>query len=156
MRDREAINRFCGFFLLGWKAYKSGEMDSFLATALTGMNKLSETQLSSLRQLFDISMRLNRDIFGDHAFRKSLATADVSPRRQVLNIALFDVCSVKFAKLNQKIGANPAALTKVRRAFATLLSDKRFVTAITYSTNSTQAVATRFEMSESVLQNSLI
>ncbi len=101
-------------------------------------------------------MRLNRDIFGDHAFRKSLATADVSPRRQVLNIALFDVCSVNFAKLNQNIGANPAALTKVRRAFATLLSDKRFVTAITYSTNSTQAVATRFEMSESVLQNSLI
>ena len=33
MRDREAINRFCGFYLLGVDAYR-GDMDSFLADTL--------------------------------------------------------------------------------------------------------------------------
>ena len=151
MRDREAINRFCAFFLLGWTSYKSGEMDSFLASALTAMNKLSSSQLAKLRQLFEISMRLNRATFGDHAFRKSLATP-FSARRQVLNIALFDVCSVSFAELHQEISSGPATLDKVRHAFSTLIGDKSFSKSITYSTNSTQAVATRFEMSQLFLR----
>jgi hypothetical protein len=153
MRDREAINRFCAFFLLKWTAYKSGEMDSFLASALTGMNRLSSAHLANLRHLFDVSMRLNREIFGDHAFRKSLATADQNSRRQVLNIALFDVCSVNFAKFNQQINSSTSA--KVHQAFSALIADKDFSKAITYSTNSTQAVAARFEMSEAALRQAL-
>jgi len=33
MRDREALNRFCAFSIIGWPDYKSGDMDSFLAEA---------------------------------------------------------------------------------------------------------------------------
>jgi hypothetical protein len=150
MRDREAINRFCAFFLIDWTNYKSGEMDSFLARALMGMNKLSTTQLTKLRTLFDASMRLNREIFGDHAFRKSLATS--GSRRQVLNIALFDVCSVNLARFNQKITGNAAAAEKVRNAISKLITNPVFVKSITYSTNSTNAVTTRFKMTEEALE----
>jgi Protein of unknown function DUF262 len=154
MRDREAINRFCAFFLLGWKNYKSGEMDSFLASALTYMNKqLSDKQLLALRHLFDTSMRLNREAFKEHAFRKSLASG--GSRRQVLNIALFDVCSVNFAKRFREITSNSDGIEKARRAMASLLADPQFVKSITYSTNSTQAVTTRFELAGTALDRAL-
>jgi hypothetical protein len=154
MRDREAINRFCAFFLLKWTAYKGGEMDSFLATALSAMNRLSPIHLSNLRQLFDGSMRLNREIFGDHCFRKSLASQNPNPRRQVLNIALFDVCSVHLARLQQEL--KPSAFPRIRETFSRLLENADFSKAITYSTNSTQAVATRFSMSEAALRQALV
>lgn len=155
MRDREAINRFCAFYLLGPSRFKSGDMDGFLAYALIAMNKLSKDQLAILRQRFDASMRLNREAFGDHAFRKSLATSDTSQRRQVLNIALFDVCSVNFAKMFNEIGAGASALAKVRLAISKLITNEQFAKAITYSTNSTQAVNARFEMSEMALLEAL-
>lgn len=152
MRDREAINRFCAFFFLDWTNYKSGEMDGFLAKALTGMNRLSSIQLEKLRTVFDASMRLNREIFADHAFRKSIATARTSTRRQVLNIALFDVCSVLLARFHQRILGNPQVAKKIHAAVSGLLLDKQFVTSITYSTNSTQAVGMRFKMAEDAIE----
>src|SRR6185437_6637276 len=46
MRDREAINRFCSFYLLGWHSYKSGEMEPFLASGLEVMNAMSLDELA--------------------------------------------------------------------------------------------------------------
>ena len=40
VRDREALNRFCAFSIIGWTEYKSGDMDSFLAEALKRMNRM--------------------------------------------------------------------------------------------------------------------
>jgi hypothetical protein len=152
MRDREAINRFCAFLLLKRTNYR-GEMDSFLARALTEMNTFTTNTLVDLRRLFDGSMRLNRELFKEHAFRKSLSSTDASSRRQVLNIALFDVCSVCLAQQGQKIAGNTSAIIRARQAIRDLLQQKEFVTAITYSTNSTQAVTTRFEMAEAALNS---
>ncbi|MDM8524445.1 hypothetical protein QUF80_13840 [Desulfococcaceae bacterium HSG8] len=45
MRDREAINRFCAFRLLGYKRYR-GNMDSFLAECLEEMNNISSDELN--------------------------------------------------------------------------------------------------------------
>ena len=150
MRDREAINRFCSFYMLGWTSYK-GDMEVFLGSGLEKMNELSPAELSELRTNFAESMRTNRELFGDHAFRKSLGSIDPDGRRNVLNIALFDVCSVMLAKYHKRLTQNPSAGKSVKLAFRMLLSDDRFTKAITYSTNSTQAVTTRFELTEQVL-----
>ena len=148
MRDREAINRFCSFYILGWRAYKSGEMEPFLASGLEAMNGMSKEELVDLRNCFAESMRLNRALFGDHAFRKSLA--NTAGRRQVLNIAFFDVCSVLLAQFAPEC-CRESVYAKVRLAFKVLLEDERFAKSITYGTNSTQSVSTRFELAENVL-----
>ncbi|SHH07068.1 DUF262 domain-containing protein [Bradyrhizobium erythrophlei] len=148
MRDREAINRFCSFFLNGWKSYKS-DMEVFLASGLEAMNVLPQSELLGLRNKFSESMRMNRYLFGDHAFRKSLGNPD--GRRNVLNIALFDVCSVLIARYSDELATKSKSGDRVRLAFKYLLSDDRFLKAITYGTNSTQAVTTRFELAEAVL-----
>jgi Protein of unknown function DUF262 len=147
MRDREAINRFCAFKLLGWKSYKTSDMDSFLAATLKKLAALTDSQRLSLRTEFDHAMKLNRALFGDHAFRKSLASNDPSPGRSVINISLFEVCAVTMADLTiQPNGSEEES--RLRKAIVSLMDDAEFVRAITYSTNSTKTVQQRFAAME--------
>jgi hypothetical protein len=151
MRDREAINRFCAFRLLGWREYPDGNMDAFLAEALGLMNRYSEEQLDQLRAAFERSMSNNFALFGNHAFRKSLASQAV--RRSALNIAFFDVCSVLLADLSEADVS--AAGTGLVRSIRTLIHDERFEPAITYATNSRKRVQTRFELLEQAVRGAL-
>lgn len=152
MRDREAINRFCGFYLLGEESYARGDMDGFLARALEEMQG-GAVNLEYLYDKFLYSMKVNRYLFNDHAFRKSLARLDKHASRSVLNIALFDVCSVLFAEVDK----NMVKLhdSDLREAFGMLIGDETFNHAITYSTNSTRQVKTRFEIARDVLSEVL-
>ena len=72
MRDREFVNRFCAFQLLGLDEYR-GDMDDFLATCLRQMNKLEESELSRLSDEFRRSLANNFMLFGRHAFQKARA-----------------------------------------------------------------------------------
>jgi hypothetical protein len=152
MRDREAINRFCAFYLLGEKSYTKGDMDGFLARALEEMQG-NAIDLNHLYDRFVFSMAANRFLFKDHAFRKSLAHLDKYAPRSVLNIALFDVCSVLFADLEKEVIKSHAVA--LREVFSMLIGDTTFNHAITYSTNSTRQVQTRFEIARDVLAETL-
>jgi hypothetical protein len=149
MRDREAINRFCAFLLLGSEEYR-GDMDVFLANTLEQMNQVNEITLSFLTKTFDNTMRVNRFLFGKHAFRKSLATGSDYASRSVINIALFDVCSVLLAR-TEEIAIKENA-EKIRNTIKSLINNEEFNHAITYSTNSTRQVKKRFEMAEAAFQ----
>jgi Protein of unknown function DUF262 len=151
MRDREAINRFCAFKLLGWADYR-GDMDAFLATTLKTMNDTTEPELSRLRDALDRSLTSNRELFGAHAFRKSLAMDDPTARRNILNMALFEVCMVLLAQVPERLSRRSPQGQQIRRALMDLVHDERFSLAITYSTNSTRAVTTRFEMAQEALR----
>jgi hypothetical protein len=153
MRDREAINRFCAFKLLGQQSYTSGDMDDFLGKGLTKLGGLEEEDRQKLMESFIDSMRLNRKLFKIHAFRKSLASATPSAGRSVINISLFEVCSVL---LSDEAVLNAESTHKaVKDAIIELLQDDSFNKAITYSTNSTVAVKTRFERMRSAVKEAL-
>ena len=148
MRDREAINRFCAFKLLGVSEYNA-DMDDFLARTLERMNKLSEADLETLKQSFNLSMQNNYFLFGKHAFRKSLASSEPNASRAVINIALFDVCSVMFSTID------PATVEKhadqLRQIIRELVTSPDFIQAITYATNGLTQVKARFEIIEAAL-----
>lgn len=145
MRDRECINRFAGFHLFGRSDYR-GDVDTLLADGLRRMNGMDGEELEELRRCFDASMRANYDIFGRHAFRKhSYDTA----KRSVINVALFDVFSVLFARANEELLI--ANADTIRTRFFDLMADDEFRDAITYSTNSTRKVQTRFTKAEAAL-----
>ena len=152
MRDREAINRFCAFFLLGEQKYTSGDMDAFLAHALSDMNS-GNVDLKSLHNKFIHSMNANKHLFENHAFRKSLASLSNWSARSVLNIALFDVCSVVFADIETKMIKDNA--DAIRQGFKTLIENGEFNHSISYSTNSTRQVKTRFRMVRDLIDRTL-
>lgn len=142
MRDREAVNRFAGFHVLGWRAYERGDMDEFLARAIEKLNGTDDRELSKLGRVFEKSMKINYELFDHHSFRKSLAGK--SNRRSVVNIALFDVLSWAFARIPSS--AVEEDREEIAESIRELLADAQFEKAITYSTNSTAPVRTRFEM----------
>lgn len=152
MRDREAINRFCSFRLLGWRNYSSGGMDDFLAEGLKRMNQMTDLQLEDLRNGFDRALTLNFELFGPHAFRKSLA-GPASVNRSVLNIALFEVSTVLFSESDavMLLERKEAVKYLVRN----LIKDPVFEQAITYGTNSRKPVSIRFERLETELRRAL-
>ena len=150
MRDREAINRFAGFCLLGWKSYVNGDMDEFLAKALDRLNR-RDTEGDDIRHdlenAFIQSMRNNHELFDRHAFRRSLATG--RSNRSVINIALFDVFSWVFTKIpRERIDEDK---DEIRQIIIKLVKNKMFEEAITHSTNSTKPVKARFGMVEQAL-----
>lgn len=148
MRDREAINRFCAFHILGEGSYKSGDMDDFLARALKIMNENPKI-LDNLTEQFIHSMNANRYLFGDHAFRKSLAKREEFAPRSVLNIALFDAFSVLLVNYSAESIKDNAELIKEKTK--ELIENPTFIHSITYSTNSTKQVHNRFKLAREML-----
>ena len=148
MRDREAINRFCAFKLLGVDAYR-GDMDVFLAKGLAVLSRCEEAERTRLLDEFERASDLNAELFGQHAFRKSLA-GDPSATRTVINISLYEVCMVTMSGLGD---LSKSQKSNLRQLIVELLSDDHFVNAITYSTNNSSQVRPRFEAMEDVVNS---
>lgn len=147
MRDREAVNRFAAFHILGPDAYDSGDMDDFLARAIECLNAKDDGWLKRLAGRFRLSMRNNHALFDRHAFRKSLAWDQ--DKRSVINISLFDVLSTVFSVTPQQAVDDNA--DEIFGRVVELVSDDAYAHAITYSTNSTTQVKVRFRMTVEAL-----
>lgn len=152
MRDREVINRYCAFYLFDVNEYK-GDMDDFLAKALLVMNKMDGSELQEMYDNFIKSMNINYELFERHAFRKSLLESNYAART-VINVSLFEVVSTLIAKNYQFINENNKELYKESIRFA--LNDYSFNYAISYSTNNTQQVKTRFKILSYLLEENVI
>ena len=149
MRDREFVNRFCAFRLLGVDEYR-GDMDQYLAMCLRRMNKMAHQDLNALATDFHRALANNRLLFGKHAFRKHAPGQDW---RSVLNASLWDVMSTGLSRYSEDlIQSDSAALLD---AFYNLLANEEFNTAITYATNDQKRVRARFEMTKEMLRGVL-
>ena len=152
MRDRELINRFCGFKTLGIRHYQ-GDMDDFLARTLEQMNTANSQELDRLHQTFETSMRHNKMLFDRHAFRKSIGNLPWSGKRTIINMALFDVFSVIFSEID-----TPTIMQKqhsIREAFSRLLQDQAFLATITHATSHKNAVIKKFNLAEQTLKRAM-
>ena len=149
MKDREAINRFCSFYLLGPETFK-GDIDAFLADGLKELNSKSSEDIEELMIKFRMSMKANAKIFGENAFRKH--SRDQS-RRHPINLSLFDIFSVLFAKFD----ANTVYQSRdaIREGFFDLQEDDKFVSAITTATSDIKKVANRFKKLEAMIEGAI-
>lgn len=149
MRDREFVNRFCAFHLFGPSEYR-GNMDDFLAKGLKRMNEMDDEQRSVLRRDLQRALSNNLEVFGQHAFRKSMSGQD---RRSVLNASLWDVMSTGLSRYpKDKIYDDRFRL---RNAIEELLEDEDFNKSITYATNDTKRVVHRFKVVRAMLEETL-
>lgn len=148
MRDREAINRFVAFSLIGWQNYTTGDMDSFLAKGLKILANCSAEERTDLRRKFDFAMSLSQRLFKQHTFRKSLTSQNSDAARSVINISLFEVSAVVLAR---RADANAMDDASLHYQMVNLVGNEAFARSITYSTNSTQAVHERFSRFEAAM-----
>ncbi len=149
MRDREFVNRFCAFQILGVKKYHN-DMDSFLADALKQMNVMNESELEILAREFQLGLENNFKLFGEHAFRKYKPG---QTQRSVINAAYWDVMSTGFSKYEWS-EIEPKAET-IWKAFIDLIKNEEFSRAITSGTNNTDRVKTRFRLASELINQYL-
>lgn len=149
MRDRELINRFCAFKLLGPGLYK-GDMDDFLAKALDKMNGLPEFELEALSKQFRASMANNYLVYGKHAFRKHRSPFD---GRSVINASLWDVMATELSVYSKsQVEANKE---KLQEATYDLFTNYLFQEAISLGTNQVARVKERFSLAREMLKEVL-
>ena len=149
MRDREFVNRFCAFTLLRLDLYK-GDMDEFLAEALKTMNKLGEPKLNDLSIQLHRSLSNNLAVFERHAFRKHNKDQE---RRSILNASLWDVMATGLAHYSKEIVEKNK--DRLLEGFYELMGSDEFVESITYGTNDTKKVSSRFALVKEMLKRTL-
>jgi len=149
MRDREFINRFCAFNLLGIEQY-TGDMDDFLAKALKLMNTSSAACLEKVSSQLKMTLINNKKIFDRHAFRKHSAN---QWNRNVINASLWDVMSIGLSRYPEPVVE--ARAEDLRQGFYGLMSDSEFVESISLGTNQVNRVKKRFEKSSKMFKEVL-
>lgn len=97
MLDREFVNRFLAFYMLGEKKY-GGEIDLFLADALSQLSNMPDETFNAIERRFTKSMFYAFEIFGEDAFRKTKTKGSL--KRKPISKALFDTISVNLARLD--------------------------------------------------------
>ncbi len=147
MRDREFVNRFCAFEVVGIEGY--GDMDDFLAESLRRMNA-NPTILPGLSEKFRVSMENNISVFGRHAFRKHAPNQEY---RNMINAALWDVMSTGLARYSPD--AVEERKEALQSAFYRLMNDEEFLHAITYSTNAVKQMKSRFAATREMFAEAL-
>ena len=146
MRDREFINRFCAFQLLGIDNYK-GDMDDYLADALNHMNELDDVELEKLSNELRVSLKNNKTVFGKHAFRKHQSSTG---KRSVINASLWDVMSLGLSRYPEQLVEG--RVEQLKEAFYELLDDEMFNGSISLGTNQVERVNTRFSKTNEMLR----
>jgi hypothetical protein len=146
MRDREFVNRFCAFWLVGFEQYKK-DMDDFLATSLEMMNMKSPEELGQLSDCFRLGLQNNYALFDRQAFRKHTPG---QTDRNVINASLWDVMATGLARYPESLVTDRAETFRAK--FYALLQDDEFRGAITYSPNSTKNVRKRFELADGMFK----
>ncbi|MXX05599.1 MAG: DUF262 domain-containing protein [Gammaproteobacteria bacterium] len=150
MRDRECINRFLAFYDRGLNGY-TGNMDNFLRDVLGDKRAMGDAYWQEMTSRFMLSMEISKRIFGRDAFRKPRGEGE---RRSVINVALFDVFSVLFAKHGDSI--KPEFDDLIRRGLAELVGQEDYFDAISFATNGVKKVALRFERTETMILGALL
>lgn len=154
MRDREFVNRFCAFYLLGEEHYPGdNQMDEFLAESLKKMKKMTPEELAELADRFQISMKNNQAIFGRHAFRKHTqdsSDSSDSSRQNPLNVAIFDVFSVYLARYSELEASEKSS--QIRQTFYRLLKEEDFYKAISGGTTTKRRIVNKFKAAEKAFE----
>ena len=152
MLDKELILRFVAFKLNDYGDYKE-PMIKFLNDVMETLGTLEQEELRMLKTGFKKAAKLSWELFGEDAFRKSLAY-EKSPK--MINRGLFEVVTVVFSNFGkqekEKLLKNK---TKFVERFRDLLKNDKFFNAITSSTATVENVKLRFNKMHELVEEFL-
>lgn len=158
MLDRDFVNRFLCFYLLGTDNYGTKEfgqdLDTFMSKAMASLNNKTETELNKIREDFKNAMILSKDVFGEKAFRKVHKNHDRLPP---INKAIFDTIATQFGLLTatQRVELK-AKKTAFKNGLKDLLNqDEYFFTSVTTSTGDKKRVVYRHSKVDELIKQTL-
>lgn len=146
MQDRELVLRFMAYQVLSPNDYRSS-MSQFLDMAMERLGE-DEHLFDSLAQKFNQSLLISEEIFGEHAFSKSIRSGSNS-----FNRTLYEVWTYYFSFFN----SDQRDLLKKKKEsfiddFKELLTEAKFDDAITFASATTNKVLYRFAEISKLIQ----
>ena len=142
MLDREFVNRFLAFYLLGVNQY-NGNLEEFMNAVMSILKCAEKDVLDHCRTDFTRSMVCAKELFGDYAFGRKRTNGTYA----ALNRPLFEAVSVNLAKLKEE---ECQILQKkkelVNAKYDELFENTEFVTAISDGTAKIVNVRIRHKM----------
>lgn len=154
MEDRDFVNRFVAFYLLGYEDNYEGELDKFLNDGMERLASIKDNERHKIKEAFKKSMQLSFYIFGDDAFRKRYDINET--RRRPISKAVYDTISVNLAWLpDVQQNALKIKKKKFRSEVIRLFNDDTFHRSITTATGQKFNVKMRFEKIKSLIQEIL-
>jgi hypothetical protein len=143
MLDREFVTRFFAFYISPVSEYKP-DLDSYMNNKMKSIRNIYPNTLNKIKHNFVESMKLAKNIFGKHAFRKVFHKDD---HRNPINKALFEVWSVTLAQLNDNersiIEKNK---TLIFDSFIELMNnDEHFIGVISTATGDIKRIEYRYK-----------
>ena len=152
--DRDFVNRFIAFYLLGYEENYEGELDKFLNDGMARIMDLEQSILDEIRHDFTGAMNTCYNIFGQDCFRKRYRSGDY---RKPISKAVFDTVSVNVARLSD---SERELLEQNHEKFAkgmiNLFNEEEFNVAISNSTGQKNRVKLRFEKVRNLINESTI
>ena len=158
MLDRDFVNRFLAFYLLGVENYGTKEygqdLDTFMSKAMAVIYDKSDEELEQIKTQFKKAMTLSKSIFGKVAFRKVYRNHKRIPP---INKAYFDALSTQFALLNNK---EVSSLEENKIKFKEQLkirigNDESFFLSLTSSTGNKGNTQYRHNCIKELIQNAI-
>jgi len=146
MLDRDFVNRFLAFYLLGIDNYGTKEygqdLDTFMSKAMATIYDKTDEELAKIKDSFKKAMVLSKIIFGREAFRKVYYNYDRLPP---INKAMFDALAVQFALLSDSERDKLKDKKKEFKEglFELLNNDGYFFTSVTSSTGDKNRILKR-------------
>lgn len=148
--DRDFVNRFLAFYLLGFDDAYEGEVDRFLNEAMGKINELADKTLNKIEEDFKASMIANYKIFGNDAFRKRY---DKNDYRKPISKAVFDTLSVNIAWLKEDERKMLVQRKNDFKKFLTeMFNESDFNSAVSTSTGQKSKVKLRFEAIKNLIK----
>jgi len=120
MADRECVLRYLAFTITPYTTFTK-DFDSFLNKAMADINKMTDEERARLRDQFERTMLMARDLFGNDAFRKRYSE---SGPRQPINKPLFESWSVNRLRLtDEQVHTLKNRMSLLREKFIALMND---------------------------------
>ncbi|MBK9498685.1 MAG: DUF262 domain-containing protein [Leptospiraceae bacterium] len=142
MQDQEIILRFFAFQLKSPHEFENS-MSKFLDETMELLNEKSDYELKDLATEYIKVLQISYELFGEHAFSKSIMNANKDKPR--INRPLYDVWTYYLSQLSSysknKIVENKDALIV---DFIKLLKEEHFNKSISFSTSSREYLEYRF------------
>jgi hypothetical protein len=153
-QDRDFVNRFLAFYLLGYEENYDGELDSFLNDGMAKLGEISANERFETKNVFRRTMEICFNIFGNDAFRKRYNLDD---RRKPISKAVYDTVSVNIA---WKTKDEKDELVSKKNIFKDGLmklfnEDEAFHRSITTGTAQKSNVKRRFDAIKELIDNTL-
>ncbi len=150
MLDKELILRYISFKINKLDEYKE-PMVKYLNDTMKKLGTAEKEELDHLQQGFENAIETAFQIWGEHAFRKSILKSD--SKRKPINRALFEVATVLLSNLNNnERNTLESNATDFKNDYIKLLKDSEFHEAISIATTFEKNVKLRFKMMDQLIK----